>query len=717
MRCRINASGSAIALGIIPAFLTLILISCQKNTALVLENDIVSFSFKEGSYSLIGLRDIEAQMDHISPDTCEKELWKLTFAKGEEQISTNNIISRDVKASIGRTGNGGKTLKVLWNDLGLEELAGIKVEVKVNLPDDSGIADWHINVINDSDSWGLWDIEFPKIMGFLDTSNYNLFGSFGHRDGRSETWGSLYKNYKSRLNMRYPDGWGAMSMQFIGASNAKSSVYMASHDPLAWKKDFVIEPGNEFYIRVYAENMGVAGSGYNDPFPYMLGVFKGNWLTAAKIYRKFAITAPWVSKGKVSEAETTPQSFKNVALWIRGWEYPVADTAEYNKRMKQWKYALEYFDVPMGFHWYNWSINDFDTHYPHFFPARAGVEKFTRELTGMGVVVMPYINGRIVDKRNDDIADFVPLAAKKADGSTYEEKYGNQVPQMVMCPVSTAYQDTIAGAIKRLADDIGFNSVYIDQVTAAPSNLCFDTAHGHPLGGGSWWIEGYREMLNKVQKVAHEGDRNLSITSECTAEPYMDGIDGYLLVNPRSDKSIPLLSAVYSGYTIYFASWLEGLKSDRVFISTIGRDVLWGCKPGWFDFDRMFSPENKKKLEYFRDLGHVHNAGKKYLVYGEFLSQWESDARCSETNIPLQICTLWKAEDGSLALFVANLDEKPAPYKLDIDLAAFAENDYSFSNTFETLKDIEASIGITDQKIKAELNLAPLEIKIIEITK
>lgn len=692
-----------------------ILTSCNYNNGLVLENDIVSFRFKDGSYSLTGLRDIVTQKDHIFPDSCDTELWKLTFASGDKRLSTTNIIAQDAEARIRKNKTGGETLKITWNDLGSAELTGIKVEVRVNLPEDSGIADWHIKVINDSESWGLWDLEFPKVAGLLDSSNYDLFGSFGHRDGRSETWGSLYPNYNGRLNMRYPDGWGAMSMQFIGASAGSSSVYMASHDPLAWKKDFVIEPGNEFYIRIYAEDMGVAGSDFNDPFPYMLGVFEGNWLTAAKIYREFALTTPWVAKGKVSEAETTPQSFKDVALWMRGWEYPVASSSDYNKRIREWKDALEYFDVPMGFHWYNWSTNDFDTHYPHFFPVREGVIEFAHELTDMGVVVMPYINGRIVDMRNDDIAAFVPLAAKKADGSTYEERYRNQVPQMVMCPTSKAYQDTIALAVETLADKVGFNSVYIDQVAAAPSNLCFDTAHGHPLGGGSWWIEGYREMLNKVQKVAHKGDRNLSITSECTAESYMDGIDGYLLVNPRSDKSIPLLSAVYSGYTIYFASWLEGLKSDRVFISTIGRDVLWGCKPGWFDFDKMFSPENKKKLEYFRDLGHVYNEGRKYLLYGEFLSQWESKARCSETNIPLQISTLWKAEDGSLALFIANLDENPAAYHLNIDLSAFANKESDLSSTYELLKDAESEIKIRDYKINTTLDLKPLEIKIIEI--
>lgn len=699
-------------------FLTALLFgSCSNKSKLILKNTYVAFTFEEGSYSLTGLNDRLAQKEHIRPDLPAGELWEISFAKDEKVISTSNILSQPGAGKITRNSKGGKTLKIIWNDLGLAELDDVQVEVSINLADDSGIADWHINVINDSEEWGLWEVSFPKVSGFLDSTNYDLFGTFGHRDGRSETWGSLYKNYNGRLDMRYPDGWGSMSMQFIGASCDNNSVYMATHDPFAWKKNFVIEPGNEYYVKVYAEDMGVPGSDFNDPFPFMLGVFSGDWLTAAKIYREFALTTPWVSKGKVSEAESTPQSFKDASLWMRAWEYPVSEPVEYKKKMEEWKYALEYFEVPLGFHWYNWSENDFDTHYPHFFPVKKGVKEFTSELTDMGVVVMPYINGRIVDMRNEDISEFVPLAAKKYDGTTYEEKYRNEVPQMVMCPTSEAYQDTIVESVKRLAEDLCFNSIYIDQIAAAPSNLCFDTTHGHPLGGGSWWIEGYRRMMDKVQEIAHSEGRNLSITSECTAEAYMDGIDGYLLVNPRSDKSIPLLAAVYSGYTIYFASWLEGMKSDRIFISTIGRDVIWGCKPGWFGFDEMFSPENKKKLEYFRDLGQVHYAGRKYFVYGEFLGQSESEEKCSETNIPLQMSTIWKAEDGSLALIIANFGEENTSFDIDLDLSGYTSDESGFNSSYDLMKATESNIIIIDQKIKESIDLEPLEIKIITFLK
>jgi len=700
-------------------FLSVIVLtgSCREENVYILKNNNVAFTFEEGSYSLTGLTDLTTQKEHIFPNSSVGELWQLSFARDEQIVTTTNILSQPGKARLAKNKNGGKTLRILWDDLGVAELTAIKVEVVINLPDNAGIADWHINVLNDSNEWGLWEIAFPKVSGFLDSTSYDVFGTFGHRNGRSESWGSLYKGYNGRLDLRYPDGWGNMSMQFIGANNRSNGVYMATHDPRAWKKNFIIEPGNEFYIRVYAENMGVPGSDFNDPFPFMFGVFQGDWLSAAKIYRTFAVTAPWAGKGKVSEAKSTPQSFKDVALWMREWEYPVSDKRDYQKRLAEWKTAIEFFGVPLGFHWYNWNIYPFDTHYPHFFPAKKWVKEFTHELTDIGVLVMPYINGRIVDKANKDIAEFIPYAAKKHDNTTYEEIYGNGKPQMVMCPSSEPYQDTIVSTIRILADEIGVNSVYIDQISAAPSNLCFDTSHGHPLGGGSFWIEGYRQMLGKVQGIAHGDGRNLSITSECTAEPYMDGLDGFLMVNPRSDKSIPLLPAVYSGYTIYFASWLRGMQSDRVFISTLGRDVLWGCKPGWFSFDKLFNPANEKKLNYFKTLGQTHYSGRKYFVYGEFLKQFESEERCDETNIPLQMSALWKAEDGSLALVIANFSEKAASFPVDINFTESVPEGTAFKKLRDLKNNTKTDVKIKNQRIIGNVALEPLEIKIIELTK
>lgn len=683
---------------------------------LVLKNQYVAFTFMEGSFSLKGLADQITGKEHLLPDNQAPGLWQLSFARGDQIITTTSNIALPAKGDISHTVNGVQTLKIVWSDLTLPELKDVQVEVIVNLPETSGIADWHIKVINNSKEWGLWEVYFPKISGFLESGKYDVYGSFGHENGRAESLGSLYKQYGERLDLTYPYGWGGMSMQFIGANSGSSGVYMATHDPRAWTKKFALEPGKEFYVKTYAENMGVAGSDFLDPFPFMLGVFQGDWMTAAKIYRAFAITAPWTAKGKVSAATSTPQSFKDITLWTSEGNYATDDNTIKNK-IAQWDKARDFFGVPLGFHWYNWNIYKFDTHYPHFFPARKGVPEITRKLTDMGITVMPYINGRITDKSNEDFPKWLPYGSKNFEGYSYEEIYPSGKPQMAMCPTGVPYQDTIVNAVRVIADDLGAGSVYIDQIAAAPSNLCFDRSHGHPLGGGSYWVDGYRQMLQKIQKIAHGNGRDLSITSECTAEPFMDGIDGFLMVTPRSANTIPLISAVYSGYAIYFGSWDQsGKLSDEKFITLSGRDVLWGVKPGRFGLN-MFNPGNEKRLNYLKTMGQTHYAGRKYFVYGELVKQVESVTKSEVTGIPDQMGTLWKAEDGSLALVMANFSEKAALFPVDMNLSGIVPEGTTFKSSRDLKNNTRSSIKIKSQAIAGNVSLGPLEMKIIEITK
>ncbi len=154
------------ALPVLLLLFAIIFGSCNNNTNIVLKNKNVAFTFEEGTYSLIGLCDLKTHKEHIFSDSTGGELWQLSFAKGEQHITTSSILSQPGKKTLSKNKKEGKTLSMLWEDMGVPELSGIKVEVVVNLPENAGIANWHINVINDSEEWGLWEVSFPKVSGF-----------------------------------------------------------------------------------------------------------------------------------------------------------------------------------------------------------------------------------------------------------------------------------------------------------------------------------------------------------------------------------------------------------------------------------------------------------------------------------------------------------------------------------------------------------------------
>jgi hypothetical protein len=60
---------------------------------------------------------------------------------------------------------------------------------------------------------------------------------------------------------------------------------------------------------------------------------------------------------------------------------------------------------------------------------------------------------------------------------------------------------------------------YIDQIAAAGPRNCWDPTHNHTSGGGHYWVDGYRKLLEK----ARQGSKKRMILTESNAEPFMDG--------------------------------------------------------------------------------------------------------------------------------------------------------------------------------------------------
>jgi len=684
-----------------------------KAAPLILENSHVRMAFDAEYGGLTSLKDVVSGAEHIQATPAAHALWEMAWTRDNAEVKLANTQHPCASAKVADSPGGARLLTILWPDLPLGgDNERCAVEVTVELPAASGIAAWRIKVANKSRGWGLGQVDFPRITGMLEAGRYDLSGTFGH----TETWGSLYRNYKGRLAMRYPDGWRGMSCQYVCANRGRSGVYLAAHDGRAWYKEFVIEPGNECFIRTYAENSGVAGSDYQAPYPAMLGVFQGDWLTGSKIYRKFAITAPWAAKGKVATCKETPQAMKDVGLWLRESDWTLKGVGDQAGMMKQVAQAKEYFGVPLGFHWYNWQVAAFDTQYPHMFPAKPGVDSLVKDMVNSGLLVMPYINGRIVDRSNKDFADYVPCAAKDRKGGTFTEVYGNNVPQAPMCPYTPFWQDKVAGNVEQLVAGLGVNAVYIDQISAGPPYLCFDKSHGHPLGGGSWWVDGYREMLKKARACAHANDHNAVITSECTAEPFMDGLDAFLTVNERTECSIPVLPAIYSGYTIYFASSEGALKtlSDSQWVMELGRDFLWGCQNGWFGFN-LFRPENEAKKAYLRTLGKARVAGGKYLTYGELVGLFDDGTRSDFRNTPFVEGSIWKGEDGSLGVVIANYKNQEGTVSYVMDPSVYGLDTGNGYRSTRLHPDAAAPLVLPAGVIRLEETLGPLEIRILEI--
>ena len=190
-----------------------------------------------------------------------------------------------------------------------------------------------------------------------------------------------------------------------------------------------MDPGNEFYINLFPEGMGVAGSDSPDKFPYAFGVYQGNWERACKIYRSWALKQRWTAKGPISLRDDVPAILKNIGIWLVLSNEEKDNIDNTRSLVSEAENAASQLKVPVGVHWYNWHHMPFDNEYPHFFPGKSEIKESFRGLAGKGFLIMPYINGMISDYDNKDSKAFLPHSTKDECGVPRVTFVGNTIRQ------------------------------------------------------------------------------------------------------------------------------------------------------------------------------------------------------------------------------------------------------------------------------------------------
>jgi len=546
-------------------------------------------------------------------------------------------------------------------------------------------------------------------------------------------------------------------MQFMSLNAGTNAVYFAGKDSEARAKDFVIEPikglkserypvifegrrhrtyisepGERLFMRHFPDNMGTAGSDYPDLYPVVLGVYQGGWIEAAHRYRPWALKQKWARKGRISERTDIPESMKKVALWIRGdWEWTGAEEARDPQVMNApLLEAQKRLGVPIGIKWYRWHHMPFDQDYPHFLPAKDGFKERVKELTDAGIVVMPYINGSSADMNISDWEDFSPHAVRDEAGGIRLHFYSDRAGRLLsMCAHQDFWQDTISKLVDDIITEYGVSGVYIDQVSGLYHELCFDSDHGHPLGGGSYWADGCRNLLRKSKSVAGKDGRHTIITSEGNSEIFFDLLDANLTWSQPSDQEIPLMPLVYSGYTLFFGSPCDYTKSANYFRYAQGQAFIDGRQNGWMDLG-LFKPEHKEKMDYFRRCGHYRVAGRKFLTFGRMIRPLEPSndiPNFSEPDfgwgmyeaqrtaaVPGAEARLWQAEDGQLAVIIANYLDRDVAFAIELD-----PSDHGLDSEVFQLLDVDpmgsVPLGTAERTVSRIIKLGPQQLKIIVI--
>ena len=582
-----------------------------------------------------------------TPDGRCVGLWSMKFWENgnpskSRWLTNHSPSTRFVKTSGGR-------LEFLWKGFSLGgEKNAVDVEATVDLTKDGESAEWRISVKNRSKTWGLAEVEYPIIRHIVASNTASALLPLGNTGGR------LYERYSEGLNLLYPHG--TVPVQTLAFMMEGTGLQITTLDGKSQHKSFNTR-GLDLKIRYRCPDEGQPGAANAPDYAVETAAFEGDWWVAAKRYREWALKQKWASKGPLKDRTDFCRRIGAVGYWMNGSRLPVKDSLAALAKLLP--------DVPLGLHWYNWHNSPFDVNYPEMFPAKNGVKEVAAWMKKNGVFCMPYINGSLWD---DEIASFtnaLPYTCKKPDGSFHTYRCGHNGNVLArMCPTTELWKKTVAENSRRLFDELGVDGVYLDQVSCSLPQPCHDASHGHSLGGGEFWTQGYRELMKPIREDAVR--RGAALTSECAAEPYMDSFDAFLTWMENTPKDVPLLPAVYSGYALYFGSIQSKKDSLDSYCALQSRMFLWGFQLGWSG-TLLMNKGKEEYAEFTRKLCRARLDNLDCFLYGELAGElipigevpmvdvkWEYKD-VGEFKVPAVSGTVWRNSKGDVCCFAVNI--------------------------------------------------------------
>ncbi|MFO1498678.1 MAG: DUF6259 domain-containing protein [Verrucomicrobiota bacterium] len=575
-------------------------------------------------------------------------------------------------------------LTLAWTDPKPRDLAGLSVTA-VALPDPPQNAlRWSLRVRNGTTNASLWRVVFPQLALRDLGETAKVFFPRGPGEEQTGVWGRRFK-YRST----YPNGWCAM--QFLAAyrgGDKPTGLYLAQHDPWGSTKDLAVQsdPARHALQLLFdhpAPDSGRAGNDFELSGHAVWQLLQGDWFDAARLYRAWVQTeARWWPQLGTEGRLDTPAWMRQLHIWAMG----SGTAAECVPAVREFQRFFGQDGGPVGVHWYNWHQIPFDNDYPHYFPPKSNFVAGVKELREAQVQVMPYINGRLWDTHDQGADDFEftrvawPAVSKQEDGKPYTETYGSKetngapVRLGVMCPSTPLWQERVRGIVLRLLQEMGTSAVYIDQVAAAAPALCMDSAHGHPLGGGHWWNEGYWTSLQTIRQAMPPG---AALTTECNAEPFIRWFDAYLTWHWQSDGQVPAFPAVYGGAIQMFGrAYRGGPTKDLALRMKAAQQLVFGEQIGWIDPGVIQEKENAEFLQRIvalrARLAHYFRAGEMARpprLIGDVpkvKADWQWSGEWWVTTDAVLTGAWRRTQGGPFVVLLANVSDQTVAFRLDV---------------------------------------------------
>ena len=610
---------------------------------------------------------------------------------------------------------GKNVLEMKWENIAVGDTpAALSVTAVFETVPAGGPICGRLQIRLNSSKYALESSAFPYIGPMSEAGTYHLLLP------RLTYGGQFFRNNRQDFSMLYPSIIAQESCMAMLRPDA-GGIYWAFHDAGAAFKGITIGGTLSATVEAPAANAGVIGKSRAIDYEWEISPIRDEW-GAAELYLNKARRQPWLQKGLLRDRTDLPEHYRDIDLWVNISGAPAEMKAVYD-RVRQ-----EAGDARVAVHWYCWNIHPFDTNYPEDFPAQEGCEEVIREITANGDFVVPYLNGHCWDTKLPSYQTVgLPAAVKSRSGEVALEKYGSPTLLAPICPTSQEYQRRIQENCRKLVA-MGVNGIYLDQIGQLAPMSCFDATHGHELGGGGYWTEGYRKMLGEIMKE-HAG--KIFLATENAAEPYIDSVSSFLVWTEITGNDFPLLPQIYNRYAFYFGALSFPEDSLQSFAATQKRCLLWGYQPGWMVWlygqtpDKK-TPNHEEKIAYVNQVIALRRMIRPYLLDGTLVHDVkilsENPAvrikwfrmNGEEHDEPLISGAVWRNEERDKAVVIlANLDAEERSARIEIDPQLYGLN--AAPTRYRRLNGDQSGVLQTNAKSVIETSIPGLGFTLLEL--
>lgn len=613
-----------------------------------LKNRFLSVQFDPSNGRLLKLLDLETKMDFVDPGGGDAALWQIDLLPGNTPAGLSPASARSFRWR--RAGRREPALHLLWENFEAPAAERLRVEVMVTLDARAAMSRWRI-LIEDPGGLSMEKIRFPRIVSIREQPEERLAAPvwMGEltKDPRSVI--SNRPDRQNRLEWPYP---GILSLQCLALYRDKGpGLYLSCDDTAAFRKAFAFQGGSgrkiSYEMIHLPEKLRPPRTSYAPEYHALIGTFTGDWMTSAERYREWGTRQDWARKGRLNRG-LVPDWLLETGLWVwnRGRSDQVLKPAEALKRE---------LGIPVSVFWHWWHGCPYDTGFPEYLPPREGTGPFRQafaEAHRGGIHAIVYMNQRLwgMTTRSWKEMGAQQYAVKTLDGTVRPEVYNTYTlqPCASMCIATPFWRNTYAGIAEEAVRDLGVDGIYMDQ--ACSSLVCYDPTHGHPLGGGTFWMNGFRLLSNDIRNRTATAKKVL-LAGEGCGEAWLPYLDLMLTLQVSRERYappgegpevIPFFQAVYHDCGVTYGSYSsltippydelwpkefapqEPLKLlDRRYASQFyleqARAFVWGLQPTIANFRPSHLEERAEEAGYVLKLSKMRHAGLKYLLYGKFL--------------------------------------------------------------------------------------------------